>query len=345
MTVTAFQQANQLLREGKLEDAIIAYQSAITQHPNFYLYYHNLGEALERLGRFEEAITAYQHSVELKPEAAWSVFELGKLLLMQERFEGAVFFLQRTVELKSDVAEFNLALEAALGYLTKKNEAKPADTKEANVFLVAEHLEDALHESQLYDNPHFCEQLYLQLDGNVAKAVSDGHFQSGLDHWLKCGRFEDVEGKRQRIPGYIENIYLRDNPDVAHSVNLGIFNSGYEHFLLYGWYEKRSLESFQINLEKCRQDVFYRLNIRDSIRKVELLELKPTISIIVPVFNTERNFLESCIDSVINQIYPHWELCLVDDGSHKSFIRDVLLNYQKLDSRIKVKFLEKNSGI
>lgn len=345
MTAKPFQQANQLLREGKLEAAVVAYQSAISQNPNFYLAHHNLGEALESLGCFEEAITAYQQAVELRPEAVWSLFKLGKLLQIQERFEDSVSFLHKAMKLKPDVAEFKLAWETALGYITPIEQTEQNDQKEANVLLVPETLEESLHQNQLYDDPHFCEQLYLQVDGNVAKAVIDGHFTSGLDHWLKCGRFEDLEGKRQRIPTYIENIYLRDNPDVAQNVSLGIFKSGYEHFLLYGWYEKRNLEAFQLNLEKSQKNILHRLNIHDSLKKVESLNFKPTISIIVPVFNTEKIFLEHCIDSVINQIYPYWELCLVDDGSHKSLVREILLKYQKTDSRIKVKFLEKNLGI
>jgi hypothetical protein len=46
MTVTAFQQANQLLREGKLEESVVAYRQAIEHNPQFYGAYQNLGETL-----------------------------------------------------------------------------------------------------------------------------------------------------------------------------------------------------------------------------------------------------------------------------------------------------------
>ena len=40
----------------------------------------------------------------------------------------------------------------------------------------------------------------------------------------------------------------------------------------------------------------------------------PLISVVVPVYNGEE-FLQACIDSVLQQTYPHLELLLLDDGS------------------------------
>lgn len=59
-----------------------------------------------------------------------------------------------------------------------------------------------------------------------------------------------------------------------------------------------------------------------------------TISAIVPVYNTEK-LIGRCIDSVIAQTYPDWELILVDDGSTDGSI-NVLREYETKDSRIKV---------
>jgi glycosyltransferase involved in cell wall biosynthesis/GT2 family glycosyltransferase len=78
--VTAFQQANQLLREGKLEEAVVAYRQAIEQNPQFHVAYQNLGETLGKLGRSDEAVAMYRKAIELKPSAGWLHQELELLL-------------------------------------------------------------------------------------------------------------------------------------------------------------------------------------------------------------------------------------------------------------------------
>lgn len=67
-------------------------------------------------------------------------------------------------------------------------------------------------------------------------------------------------------------------------------------------------------------------------------------SILVPLFNTPKTFLAEMIDSVVNQTYAEWELCLVDgsDAEH-AYVGQMVAEYK--DERIKYKKLEKNLGI
>lgn len=69
----------------------------------------------------------------------------------------------------------------------------------------------------------------------------------------------------------------------------------------------------------------------------------PRISIITPVFNTDPRWLRACIGSVQRQVYPHWELCLADDGSTSAETLRVL--DEQTDPRIRVVRFEKNAGI
>ena len=84
----------------------------------------------------------------------------------------------------------------------------------------------------------------------------------------------------------------------------------------------------------------------DKIKKeIESFSIKPKISIVVPVYNVDEVWLRRNIESVRNQSYDNWELCLADDCSPAPHIKRVLNEYIKSDSRIKVVFREKNGHI
>lgn len=70
------------------------------------------------------------------------------------------------------------------------------------------------------------------------------------------------------------------------------------------------------------------------------------ISILVPLYNTPKEFLIQMIDSVLNQTYGGWELCLADgsDAMH-GFVGEICREYAAKDSRILYKKLENNEGI
>jgi len=70
------------------------------------------------------------------------------------------------------------------------------------------------------------------------------------------------------------------------------------------------------------------------------------ISILVPLYNTPKDFLEEMIQSVTTQTYGNWELCLAD-GSDKehTFVGEICKEYADKDKRIVYHKLEKNEGI
>lgn len=65
------------------------------------------------------------------------------------------------------------------------------------------------------------------------------------------------------------------------------------------------------------------------------------VSIVVPAYNVE-NYLERCIESVLNQSFPNWELLLIDDGSTDRTV-DICKKYAAKDLRIKY-FYQHNQG-
>ena len=65
----------------------------------------------------------------------------------------------------------------------------------------------------------------------------------------------------------------------------------------------------------------------------------------MPVYNTDLKELEEAIQSVINQSYHHWELCIADDASPRAGIREKLESFAFKDARIKLTFRDTNGGI
>ncbi|MBU3840461.1 MAG: glycosyltransferase, partial [Candidatus Ruminococcus intestinipullorum] len=66
------------------------------------------------------------------------------------------------------------------------------------------------------------------------------------------------------------------------------------------------------------------------------------ISVIIPVYNVEK-YIQSCIESIIDQTYKNIEIILVDDGSTDSSGK-ICDSYQVKDKRIKV-IHKKNGGL
>ncbi|KRM84214.1 hypothetical protein FC35_GL000469 [Limosilactobacillus coleohominis DSM 14060] len=60
----------------------------------------------------------------------------------------------------------------------------------------------------------------------------------------------------------------------------------------------------------------------------------PLISVIIPVYNV-RNYLNKCLESVLQQTYKNLEIILVDDGSTDGS-ENIVEEYSQKDSRIKV---------
>lgn len=80
-------------------------------------------------------------------------------------------------------------------------------------------------------------------------------------------------------------------------------------------------------------------------QKKNVFKIAPKISIIVPTFNTPKQFLVDMIESVTNQTYTNWELCLADGGSINEEVREIITGYAKHNESIKYTFLQKNLGI
>lgn len=80
-------------------------------------------------------------------------------------------------------------------------------------------------------------------------------------------------------------------------------------------------------------------------RVIDKLPHQPLISILMPVYNPRIEWLRECLESVLAQVYTHWQLCIADDGSTDPQVGRVLAEYADRDSRIHVVTRERNGHI
>jgi GT2 family glycosyltransferase len=102
-------------------------------------------------------------------------------------------------------------------------------------------------------------------------------------------------------------------------------NSGFEGYMDY--FEKISPDEKE--LQKQKDTVF---------------EYSPKISIVIPLYKTPDDFLKELLDSIMNQTYSNWQLCLAD-GSEDNSLGEKIKSYTNGDSRIVYRHLDSNDGI
>jgi glycosyltransferase involved in cell wall biosynthesis len=60
------------------------------------------------------------------------------------------------------------------------------------------------------------------------------------------------------------------------------------------------------------------------------------ISVIMPVYNQNINYLKKAIDSILNQTFTNFEFIIIDDGSNNKDCINILDQYSKIDQRVKL---------
>lgn len=81
-----------------------------------------------------------------------------------------------------------------------------------------------------------------------------------------------------------------------------------------------------------------------EIQKEMNFTYAPKISVIVATFNTKEEYLKDMIDTVVNQSYSNWELCIAD-GSTDDKVQNYIKEHYSSEPRIKFTRLDDNYGI
>ena len=285
----------------------------------------------------------------------WQALQESKLNVDQTTLESPVrtallsgyeSLLRKCVELPQREAELSIA----------RRQVAVAETRLQNQDAL---LKDLQSLRRLFETLHHDVQVVFEsLTWRVGFAIAEMGRKLGLlrrtflvqDHVAQIARHYQSWLRRQSVAlieeNFDEQTYLAQYPDVRAAVDRGEFADGREHFELRGRNEIASGARRPIpvsNLPFKNHVDCERIDPKQAHREIAGWSRQPLISIITPVYNVEPRWLEAAINSVQQQHYPHWELCIADDGSTRP--ETVNLLRQIDDQRIRVKLLDANQGI
>lgn len=157
--------------------------------------------------------------------------------------------------------------------------------------------------------------------------------------------------------GRAQNVCLKLNQKICHPNEIITKNSSFlekisKYISIIKKYGIRTaLKKIFVKMEESRITYPEWIRKNESYDETEVqtlvksFEYTPKISIIVPVYNIDETWLVKCIDSVVDQVYTNWELCIADDASTVEYIKPFLEKLIANDERIKVIFRKENGHI
>ncbi|MDR1521258.1 MAG: glycosyltransferase [Streptococcaceae bacterium] len=86
-------------------------------------------------------------------------------------------------------------------------------------------------------------------------------------------------------------------------------------------------------------------NVNEVKKEIANFSYQPLISLVTPVYNVEEKWFLHFIQSIKDQYYTNWELCLADDASTNPYIKSMLEAVSRKDSRIKIVYRARNGHI
>lgn len=127
------------------------------------------------------------------------------------------------------------------------------------------------------------------------------------------------------------------------------------HFIVPKELKPKYRKEFKIKVRKAlgieyynpfkQKDYIKWLDKNEKFHKYKKLKYEPLISFLIPVYNIDRKYLSECLDSILNQTYKNFEICLSDDNSTSQETIDTLKEYEKKDKRVKVVYRKENGHI
>ena len=182
---------------GQLDDAILAFQKALSIKPDYAEAHNNMGIVLRDKGKLKEAIEAYAKSLSIKPDYAEAYNNMGIALKDQDKMEEAIEAYTKALSIKPDYANacYNMGitlkgqgrLEEAIEAFTKALSIKPDNAEAYNNMGTALTEQRRLEEAvKIYKKALSIKPNYAEAHNNMGIVLRDqGKLKEAIEAYAK----------------------------------------------------------------------------------------------------------------------------------------------------------------
>ena len=191
---------NALKEQSKLEEAIEAFNKALSIKPNYAEAYNNMGNILQEQGKLEEAIEAFNKALSIKPDYPEAYNNMGILLQDQGKLAEAIEAYKKALSINIDYPEaynnignilkeqgkFDEAIEAYTKALSIKPDYTEAHRNLSSIKKYTEEDDQVIQVQELYKREGLSNNVKSDINFTLAKMYEDlGKVDQAIDQLSK----------------------------------------------------------------------------------------------------------------------------------------------------------------
>ncbi len=169
--------------------------------------------------------------------------------------------------------------------------------------------------------------VFFGLGNSTSTATIKLRRLNGLEYYVRQlfhqVRLDLKKNKPAEVVSRIAATILRKGPGALASQ---LRETDYNRFSIMNTYEQWIV----------RHDIMNEDGVSDLKERLQRLQNRPLISVLMPVYEPSGEHLRKAIESVTEQIYENWELCIADDASTVTETHEILQEYRNKYPRIKL---------
>jgi glycosyltransferase involved in cell wall biosynthesis/SAM-dependent methyltransferase len=230
--------------------------------------------------------------------------------------------------LKNQIQDADSNLKDEINNLLIKNN----EIQNENVIVNSQLTELQKKENDLQNNLTYLNMQITQLNDQISRIKNGKFFKLLSKYWRVRDKVLPLGSNRREmvkaIVGRKKSLttVAFSNESASTPINIDLWNEGYKEWLI-------------------NSDHPDKLTLMKQLSESENFKEKPLVSILLPVYKIPLNIFKETINSVLDQSYPDWELCIALADLENPELTNYLSDLMKYNSKIKVVFLDQNGGI